>query len=390
VNEERLGSPKEFAEQLARHLAQFSVAERPLPGDEELARLVDVTFFASLHEEEARRTQFDVAWQSSSHGCTAVVAIATPVVATPKSLAKLAPATRPEATSIAVRQQGSDLVAWAFLQPISAAGSPVTIRVLAPGVLRVDHAGIPRALYARGEILLLGGAHEVKSPARLLTSTFRAWSAEADLAVGVDLRAAVVTRIAARSLEHRHGGMILLVPADVDTALGVRVHYAVGEGSDVLARKYAHVIRDIPVEERLERLRGSRPRAVDGRVPVRDAAQIAFAEAIEIIARLTAIDNAVLMDTDLKLRGFGVQVVEADAPKTTFEHANPYSEEVHVDDLSTFKGTRHPAGVIFCMRQEREAAAIIASQDGRLSLATRDARGSIAVLGAYESGFGWR
>lgn len=67
-----------------------------------------------------------------------------------------------------------------------------------------------------------------------------------------------------------------------------------------------------------------------------------------------------------------------------------YSDDVHIDDLSTFRGTRHPAGVIFCMRQPREAAAIIASQDSRLSLASKDEQGVVEVLGSYERGFGWR
>jgi hypothetical protein len=390
VNQEHLGSPDEFARQLARHLAPLAEDSRPLPGDEDLARLVDVTFFASLHEEEGRRRQFNVAWQPGSRGCIAVVAITTPVVATPKSLAKLAPATQHEATSIAVRAAGGGLVAWALLQRSTASESPLTIRALGPGVLRVEYGGIPRALYARGEILLLGGPHEVTAPARVLTSIFRPWSAEADPAVGVDLRSAVVTRIAARALDHGHGGMILLVPSAVASPVGVRVHYPVGEGADLLARRYADIIRDVPVVDRLERLRGSRPRAIGGRVTVRDEAQIAFAEAIDVVARLTAIDNAVLIDTDLVLRGFGVQVLEGAAPQASFEHASPYSGETHTDDLSTFKGTRHPAGVIFCMRQEREAAAIIASQDGRLSLATKDAHGVVAVLGSYELAFGWR
>ena len=389
MNQERLGSPEEFAGQLARHLASFAEAARSLPGDEDLARLVDVAFFASLHEEEVRRAQFDVAWKPTEEDCTAVVTI-TPVPATPKNLAKLAPATQQEATSIAVRPAGGALVAWALLQPRPGPESPLIIHVLGPGILQVDLAGVPRALYARGEILLLGAEHEVASPARSLTATFERWSAEADPAVGIDLRAAVATRIAARALEHGHGGMILLVPAELAEVRGVRVHYAVGQGADVLARRYADVIRDVRVEERLERLRGSRARASDGRVPVRDGAQIAFAEAIELVARLTAIDNAVLIDTDLVLRGFGVQVIEPDAPMMSFEHTNPYTNEVHVDDLSTFKGTRHPAGVVFCMRQEREAASIIASQDGRLSLATRNASGVVAVLGSYERGFGWR
>jgi len=66
------------------------------------------------------------------------------------------------------------------------------------------------------------------------------------------------------------------------------------------------------------------------------------------------------------------------------------SSRIHTDDLTTFKGTRHPAGVMFCMRQAGEAAAIIASQDGRLSLAAKNARGVVRVLGSYERAFGWR
>jgi hypothetical protein len=268
--------------------------------------------------------------------------------------------------------------------------SPLTIRALAAGVLRVEYAGIPRGLYARGETLLLGGANEVSSPSRRLTQTFAHWAAEADPEVGVDTRAAVVTRIAARALEHGHGGMLLLVPAEVTTPLGVRIHYPVGEGRDVLTKRYAEVTRNVPIADRLERLRGSRARGIDGLPFVRDQAQIDFAEAVELVARLTAIDNAVLLDTDLNVRGFGVQVLEADAPKATFEHASPYSDDVHTDDLATFKGTRHPAGVIFCIRQHQEAAAIIASQDGRLSLAVKDSRGVVEVLGSYERAFGWR
>lgn len=390
MNEERLGSAKEFAERLVAHLARFAELELPLPGEADLLELVEVTFFASLHEEEARRSQFNVAWQPAAGDCAAVVAMTRPVKATPKSLVKLAPATRLEASSIAVRRDGGELVAWALLERNAATRSPLTIRALASGVLRVDYAGVPRALFARGETIFLGGDDEVTSPSRALTAAFAEWSAGADPAVGIDLRAAVVTHIAARALEHGHGGMILVVPAGMAEPVGVRAHYPVGDGAGLLAWRYEQVTRGVAIADRLERLRGARLRGVDGRVSVRDQAQIAFAEAIDLVARLTAVDNAVLLDTDLRLRGFGVQVIEGDAPDMSFEHADPYSQDVHIDDLSTFKGTRHPAGVVFCMRQEREAAAIIASQDGRLSLAVKDARGRVRVLGSYERAFGWR
>ena len=390
MNPERLGPPDEFARELAAHLALFTEPGLPLPSADDLRELFEVTFFASLHEEEARRTGFNVAWKLSGRDCSAVIVFGNPVRATPKNLAKLAPATQQEATSIAVRRDESGLVAWALLERNAAATPPLTIRALAPGVLRIDYAGVPRALYARGEILLLGGAHEVDSPSRRLTTVFADWRAGADPSIGIDPRAAVVTRIAVRALEHGHGGMILVVPAEASTPRGVRVHYPVTEGADLLARRYASVLRDVAPEDRLPRLSGSRARGVDGRVYVRDELQISFAEGVELVARLTAIDNSVLIDTALRLRGFGVQVLEADAPQTEFRHSDPYSDEAHFDDLSTFKGTRHPAGVLFCLRQAGEAAAIIASQDSRLSLATKDERGAVEVLGSFERGFGWR
>jgi hypothetical protein len=388
VNEERLGSPAEFATQLTRHLARFRDAALPVPDDTELAALVDAMFFASLHEEEARRVDFSVAWQPDAHDCAAVVALATPVLVTPKNLAKLAPATLGESSSIALRRAAGEIVAWALLERNAAMQQPLTIRALDAGVLRVDYAGVPRALYTRGEILLLGGERDVQAPARWLSQTFPAWRENAG-ALGVDLRAAVITRIAVQVLAHGHGGMILLMPAELAEPHGVRVHYAVNDGADLLVKRYERVVMNVPADDRLARLKGSRPRMQDGRVSVRDEDQIAFSETIELVARLTAVDNALLLDTDLRLRGFGVQVVEGEAPQSSFRHLNPYSGEEHLDDLSTFKGTRHPAGVIYCMRQPREAAAIIASQDGHLTLVIKE-RGEVSVIGSYDHAFGWR
>jgi hypothetical protein len=383
VKHERRESPRDFVTHVSAHLAGLAQPELPLPSEAELAALVDAAFYASLYEEEARRSEFGVAWQPAPGGCLSLVAVMPPLPATPANLAKLAPATRREATSIAVRRDDGVLVAWALLEQ-SARLQPLIIRALGSGVLRVDYGGEARALYARGEIYLYGGGSDVMSPTRILTRTFTAWS-EAE----IDLRAAVVTRIAARALEHQHGGMILIIPAEVAEPIGVRVHYAVSEGAGVLAKRYEEVIHNVATDQRLGRLYGSRARGLDGRVSVRDEAQIAFGEAIELVARLTAIDNAVLLDTDLRLRAFGVQVLEGGAPQMSFEHADPYTGSRHVDDLATFKGTRHPAGVIFCMRQQREAAAIIASQDGHLSLAIKNASGGVEVVGSYERAFGW-
>jgi hypothetical protein len=390
VNEERLAAPAEFAAQLATHLARFRAPALVIPSPAHLAALIDAMFFASLHKEETRRVDFSVAWQPDPENCAAVVALAVPVRLTPKNLAKLAPATWGEATAIALRPDGAEIVAWAILERSEAAHQPLTIRALEAGVLRVDYAGVPRALYARGEIVLLGGERDIQAPARWLTQTFAAWSANAEPGAGIDLRATVITRIAMQVLAHGHGGMILVMPAELAEPHGVRVHYGVTDGADVLVKRYAQVVRDIAADQRIARLKGSRPRAPDGRVSVRDEDQIAFAETIELVARLTAVDNALLIDTNLRVRGFGVQVIEGETPQTSFRHLHPYTGDDHFDDLATFTGTRHPAGVIYCMRQPREAAAIIVSQDRHLSLALKDHAGFVQVIGSYDHAFGWR
>jgi hypothetical protein len=390
VNTQRLGSPADFAAELAVHLGPLAEPALPMPRAAQLRELVEAVFFASLHEEEGHKLEFGIAWQPEVRECAAVVAFGSPVRISPTNLAKLAPATLGEATSIAVRPEGTELVAWALLERSLSAHPALTLRVLGPGILRADYGGIPRALYARGEILLQGGAHVVKSPSRQLTRTFSAWSASAESEHGVDLRAAALTRLASRALAHGHGGMILIVPAGSGLPTGVRVHYAVEEGALLLVQRFGRVLGDRAAPDRLARLVGSRPRGFDGRVSVRDEDQIAYSEAIELVARLTAIDNALLLDTDLRVLGFGVQVIEGEAPRSDFLHTHPYSDEAHTDDLTTFKGTRHPAGVIFCMRQPGEAAAIIASQDGNLSLAVKDASGAVEVLGGYVRAFGWK
>lgn len=186
MNTERLGSPAEFASQLVTHLAGFAEPALPVPPEADLRALLEAAFYASLHEEEGRKLEFGIAWQPEAHECTAVVAIASPVRVTPGNLAKLAPATSRDATSIAVRREAGELVAWALLERSLSSQQPLTIRVLTAGVLRVDYAGVARALYARGEILFYGGAHHVKSPARRLP---RVWFGSLDHLGDPDARA---------------------------------------------------------------------------------------------------------------------------------------------------------------------------------------------------------
>ncbi|MEJ7598983.1 MAG: putative sensor domain DACNV-containing protein [Kofleriaceae bacterium] len=390
MNHEQLGSPAELARGLTTHLAAFAVEDAPIPDEAVLHALVDATFFASMHEEEARRLQFGVAWQPNRCECAALVALDPPVRVTPSNPAKLAAGDRGRRDLDRRPPRRGPPGRLGPADGTLATQPQLTIRVLAPGVLRIEYAGIPRALCPRRDPVP-GNPHVVKSPALRLTRTFAAWRDGRSSDDGH--RSARRDRHAARhrALAHGHGGMILVIPAEVSTPTGMHIHYAVTDGSRLLADRYSSLLRDLGERaHRIARIAGSRPRTFAGQISVRDEDQIAFDEAVDVIARLTAIDNALLVDTDLRVRGFGVQVIESAMPGTAFQHVSPYTDDVHTDDLATFKGTRHPAGVLFCIRQHGEAAAIIASQDANLSLAVTDASGSVEVLGSYIRAFGWK
>src|SRR4051812_20731792 len=116
MNKVQLGSWSTFAQQLRLHLAAIAEPGPELPDAREMEQLVELAFFASLHEEEARRIEFTLAWTGGARGCDAIVTMHAPVVATPQNIAKLAPATQRDATSLAVRRDGETLVIWALLR----------------------------------------------------------------------------------------------------------------------------------------------------------------------------------------------------------------------------------------------------------------------------------
>src|SRR5881394_1007207 len=95
---EHLGSPSEFAKELAVHLASVAEPTLPVPGETQLRTLIETAFFASMYEEEGRKPELGIAWQPEPRECSAVIMIANPVRATPANLAKLAPAASGEAT----------------------------------------------------------------------------------------------------------------------------------------------------------------------------------------------------------------------------------------------------------------------------------------------------
>jgi hypothetical protein len=356
----------------------------PLPSEQVLAQILDVTYVTSLCNEEGRACAFTIAYLSPTsaaelgHG-TFCFASRLPFSAL--HLRKLAPATDPAVTCVAVwPTEDGELGIWGLLHQgdrtfsIDREFRPkfLHVRVLRPGAFNVHHRGATIALFVTDHW------HIFESRLDLLGML------RGPLADGRHAREFV--RLASRMLSFGHGGTILIVDREHSVS-GLIAHRAFShpntpssllkdafEGHGRFARK-----------DEVQQLEESEVHFNRRR---RDAER-AHADALDFVARLTAVDGALVMQDDLSVVGFGatIQMSAAEDPLIVLEDPRSRGSEQEVL-VSTIGGNRHRSAVHFCAQQEGLALALVASQDGDLSLVGRKDDGRAHVIRPFELGEG--
>jgi hypothetical protein len=96
----------------------------------------------------------------------------------------------------------------------------------------------------------------------------------------------------------------------------------------------------------------------------------ALAETAKDVGRLTAVDGAVLLNTDLEVLGFGAMIktgeLKDDTQVVVLEPGVSDSPN-QATTLAALGGSRHRSAAEYCNAQ-KEALAFVASQDGPLTL----------------------
>jgi hypothetical protein len=363
-----------------------SVADgsKPLPGEDALERILDVVYVTSQCNEEGRQCTFTLAYLSPSsasaqgHG---TFSFASPVPFEPIHLRKLAPATDPALTCVAVwPTEDGALGIWGLIHQGERGASIdqdlrptfLHVRVLRPGAFTVHHGGATVALF--------------------VTDHWHIFERRLDL-VGMlrgpltdERRAREFVRLASRMLSFGHGGAILIVDREHGVP-GLIPHRAFTH-----PRSPSHLLRE--AFEADERFTRKEERRQDGESEARflrrrrDAAQ-AHLDALDFVARLTAVDGALVMQDDLGVVGFGatIQMGAAEDPLVVLEDPRSPGTEREVP-VSAIGGNRHRSAVLFCKQQEGLALALVASQDGDLSLVGRKDDGRAHVIRPFELGEG--
>ena len=383
----------------------------PLPAPDDLRHILETAFFASLEREEGRQLQFmlccapDFAVKRDGPGDPlAVLPIHPPRPVSVDTLRALAPAVSPNSAALLVHcpvddgppgrcavagivNVGSNLARARSGRSFYHRPAPyaLLIDVRNAGELHVYRGGIRLASLQAGHLqdqlpvsgleflpisgILACGERALRprvrppqhEPARE-TSDFQ-WIALLNTIL------AIVNGIRERG----HGGTVLLVAPESRGTLPIRIKYDVDDRG-ALADRFVEFLnlRHELTDARVAISEIAPARSVDSALShLQNATFVAeedLADAADLVARLAGVDGALVLQSDLRVAGFGAEIVlDAAQPVMASEvtgHRRRSEEWLSVD--SERFGMRHRSA-LRCVARASNAAAFVVSQDGTVT-----------------------
>jgi hypothetical protein len=406
--------PGDLADEIRARWQSFAAhqAAPPLPSSAQLRHILETAFFASFEREEGRAPRFVLCcgpdaslMHDGEGGAVPVVPLGSARPLTVEAIRKLAPAVSPHNAAMLVQcPPGADDPAACAITGVLHIGGhfararsgrslyhrpapfALTVDVRDAGELHIYQGDIKLAamkaghlqdqiafssleflsitdILARGEQALGPGVTSPRFEPPREASDFE-WTA----LLGTIL--AVVNGVKA----HGHGGTLLLVAPGSEHTLPVHLKYDVGEDVRMLAERFTRFVnaRHALVDSRWRaRLDPKAPTDGVAQSVLQNAAlaaEVDLGDIADLIARLSAVDGALVLTADLRLIGFGAEIVlDASAHVTAYEaggHWGFSGPRVPVDSHSF--GMRHRSA-LRCVSVAESTAAFAVSQDGTVS-----------------------
>jgi hypothetical protein len=351
-----------LAARLEAHFARHLDAARER-GDGDLAPLaqayaveamLSAAFWASLRREEGYEPTISLAFVSPDQ-VNRPLRFERRLRLLPGSLARLAPAVERPGIHLGVWQDGGGLHVWGATRSLPA--FCFVLEVVAPGLLVVKHrrgrdAGkFVNVAVLEGDEIKIVDEHGTMMPGcpPVLESLLGAGSAAPADDVDVPVNVAMQLAISIRA--HRRGGALLVVPAGSD-AWRESIVRPVSYSLVPTQSEVAELMRCDPAERLGVEWQESLRRAVDA------------------LAGLTAVDGATIVTDQYELLAFGAKLRRRDGWDQVEQVlvTEPIEGAVRTTvDPAELGGMRHLSAVQF-VHDQRDAVALVASQDGRFTI----------------------
>ena len=403
--------PADLATEIRARWQSFAAhqAAPALPGEPALTHLLETAFFASVEREEGRPLRFVLCCAPAGQVVDQDDSRVTPVVPlhpartlSVESIRALAPAISPYSAAMLVEVGGrADATITGLLHiggHFSRARSgrsfyhrpapfALLIEVRDPGELHIYQGGIKLAAMKAGHLQdqIAFSSLEFLPMTDILARGVQALgplvqpprheppheSSDFEWTALLGTILSVVNGIK----EHGHGGTLLLAAPGAEGTLPVRLKHDVGGEVRVLGQQFVrflnarHALADHRWALRLKV--APVPEASVGALLENTALadEVELGDVVDLIARLSAVDGALVLSSDLRLIGFGAEIVlDASAPVTAYEavgHWGLTGARTPVDSLSF--GMRHRSA-LRCVSLAESSAAFVVSQDGVVSV----------------------
>lgn len=334
----------------ARAAGKSNIA--PTPDAATVEAVINAAFWASLRREESYSPKISLAFLPPEQAAPPLK-FARSLPLTPKALARLAPAVERPGIHLGVwRGEDGELCVWGTTRAISRLC--FVLEVVEPGLLVVkyrrgrDPGKFANVAVLKGDEVKVvdeRGASQPDCPGMVTSLVGFGVSVASTEQVDVLVQLAVSMRA------HGRGGTLLVVPSASDawrdsilSHAAYTLEPAFSELKELLARGEAEG-DDPEWQESLRR-------------------------AVEAAAGLTAVDGAALINDRSELLAFGAKIVQSRSGSEVERVivTEPVEGSLpRVVDPSEMGGTRHLSAAQF-VQDQREALALVASQDGRFTV----------------------
>ena len=335
------------------HFRRHSRGGAAVPDARAVERIVEAAFWASLRREEGRGPKISLAYlPPAAAGQTLLLERALPLY--PATLTRLAPAAERPGIHLGVWHDGDELRVWGATRTLP----PLcfVLEVVEPGLLVIKHrrAGPDGGGGKFGNVAVLEG-----DQVKVLEPKGAPWSDCPDFVTSLlsfeaaeDEGPSVLLRLALSMRAHRHGGSLLVVPHGAD------------DWRDSILWPVLYAVS--PPFSRLGALVESA--AASG--PAAETWREGFRAAIDAVAGLTAVDGATVLTDRWDVLAFGAKIgrragsVPVERLLVTEPIVGRAPVAAHPGELG---GTRHLSAAQF-VSEQREALALVASQDGHFTV----------------------
>jgi hypothetical protein len=354
------------APKVEAHFAQHAEEARrrgrevrvPPPDADTIEAIIDAAFWASLRREETYVPKISLAYVPPDIAPHPLL-FERPLPLSAAALVKVAPAVERAGIHLGVWRDpapanGEALSVWGTIRTIPTLS--VVVEVAAPGLLVVKHhrgeAGkfINVAVLEGDRVKMIDEQASSLPDCPPLLGSLLGFDSPASWDNGVD-SVNILVQLAVSMRAHGRGGVLLMVPPGSDLwqdSIVRPIPYAVAPAFAELA-----VLNREPQELRQTR-----------------AWREAVYYTVQAIAGLTAVDGATVMTSDYELVAFGAKIArrkgspQVEQITVTEPIEGDEAQALHPTQLG---GTRHLSAAQF-VHDQRDAIALVASQDGRFTV----------------------